>query len=77
MIDFSTNIYLHEKINQRLTNTENQFYKISVILFKYSFVSVVLVKYHFTQISTMVIFNQYLTNTKQYILETNIIGKVC
>ena len=50
-------------INQYLPNTENQFYKISVITVKYRFVSVILVKYWFTHISTLVIFNQYLTNT--------------
>ena len=70
----------HEKINQcltdinrcltdisrYLTDTENQFYKISVIS----------VKYRFTQISTLMIFNQYLTDTNRYILETNIISKI-
>ena len=63
-------------ISQCLTNTENQFYKISVILVKYRFVSVILVKYRFTQISTLMIFNRYLTDTNQYILETNIISKI-
>ena len=37
---------------------------------------VISVKYQFTQISTLKIFNQYLTNINQYILETNIIGKI-
>ena len=37
---------------------------------------VILVKYWFTQISNLVIFNRYLTDTNQYILETNIIGKI-
>ena len=40
-------------INQYLTDTENQFYKILVIS----------VKYWFTQISTLLIFNQYLNLT--------------
>ena len=53
----------HEKINRCLTNIENQFYKISV-------------KYRFTQISTLMIFSRYLTDTNQYILETNIISKI-
>ena len=55
-------------INQYLTDTENQFYKILVISVKYSF----------TQISTLLIFNQYLnlTDTDQYILGINIIGKI-
>ena len=52
-------------ISQCLTNTENQFYKISVILVKYRFVSVILVKYRFTQISTLMIFSRYLTDTFQ------------
>ena len=43
---------------------------------KYRFVSIMSVKYQSTQISTLVAFNQYLTNTNQYILETNIICKV-
>ena len=55
-------------INQYLTDTENQFYKI--------FVSVISIKYQFTQISTLMIFNRYLTDTNQYILETNIISKI-
>ena len=33
-------------------------------------------KYWFTQISTLVIFYQYLTDSNQYILETKIIGKI-
>ena len=55
-------------INQYLTDTENQFYKILVISVKYSF----------TQISTLLIFNQYLnlTDTDQYILGINITGKI-
>ena len=55
-------------INQYLTDTENQFYKILVIS----------VKYWFTQISTLLIFNQYLnlTDTDRYILEINITGKI-
>ena len=55
-------------INQYLTDTENQFYKILVISVKYSF----------TQISTLLIFNQYLnlTDTDQYILGINIIGNI-
>ena len=55
-------------INQYLTDTENQFYKI--------FVSVISIKYQFTQISTLMIFNRYLTDTNRYILETNIISKI-
>ena len=39
------------------------------------FVSLISVKYWFTQISTLVTFNQHLTGTNRYILETNIIGK--
>ena len=46
------------------------------MLVKYWFVSVISVKYRFTQISTLMIFNRYLTDTNQYILETNIIGKI-
>ena len=46
---------------------------IDQILVKYRFVSD---KYWFTQISTLMIFNQYLTNTNWYILETNIIGNI-
>ena len=49
-----------------LTDTENQFCKVSVIS----------VKYRFTQISTLAILNQYLTYTNRYILETNIIDKI-
>ena len=30
----------------------------------------------FTQISILVIFNRYLTDTNRYILETNIVGKI-
>ena len=53
-------------INRYLTDTENVFYKVSVIS----------VKYRFTQISKVMSFNRYLTDTNQYILETNIIGKI-
>ena len=35
-------------------------------------VSVISVKYQFTQIFTLVIFNRYLTDTNQYILETKL-----
>ena len=56
-------------INRYLTDTENQFYKVSVISVKYRFVSVISVKYRFAQISTLVIFKRYLTNTNRYILE--------
>ena len=49
----------HEKMNQCLTNInqcltdiENQFYKVSLTLTKYQFVTVISVKYQFTQIST-------------------------
>ena len=56
----------HEKINRCLTDIENQFYKISVIS----------VKCRFTQISTLMIFSQYLTDTNRYILETHIISKI-
>ena len=34
------------------------------------------VKYWFTQISTLMIFNQYLTDINRYILEINIISKI-
>ena len=64
------------KFNRYLTDTENQFYKISVISVKYQFVLVISVKYRFIQISTLMIFNRYLTNTNQYILETNTISKI-
>ena len=63
-------------INQSLTDTENQFNKVLVILVKYWFVTVISVKYQLTQISTLVTFYQYLTDTNRYILETNIIGKI-
>ena len=63
-------------INWYLSDTENQFYKVLVILVKYRFVSVVSVKYQFTQISNLIIFNQYLTDTDRYILETNIISNI-
>ena len=33
-------------------------------------------QYWFTQISNLVIFNRYLTDTNQYILGTNIISKI-
>ena len=63
----------HEKVNLCLTNinwylsgTENEFYKVSLTS----------VNYRFTQISALVIFNRYLTNTNWNILETNIIGKI-
>ena len=90
MFTYSTTICMsgfqdnpHEKINRCLTDihrcltdTENQFYKILIILVKYRFVSVISVKYQFTQISTLMIFSQYLTDTNRYILETNIISKI-
>ena len=44
------------------------------MLIKYPFVSVIPVKYWFTEISTLVVFNQYLTDTNQLILGTNIIS---
>ena len=62
--------------NQYLTDAENQFYKILVILVKYWLSISLYWLYRVTQISTLVIFNQYLTDTKQYILETDIIGKI-
>ena len=40
------------------------------------FVSIISGKYRFTQISTLMIFNQYLTDTNRYILETNIISRI-
>ena len=49
--------------NQYLADTENQFYKALVVLVKYRFALVILVKCWFTQISTLVIFYRYLTNT--------------
>ena len=61
--------------NQYLTDAENQFYKILVILVKYWLSISLYWFYRVTQISTLVIFNQYLTDTKQYILETDIISK--
>ena len=61
--------------NQYLTDAENQFYKILVILVKYWLSISLYWLYRVTQISTLVIFNQYLTDTKQYILETDIISK--
>ena len=61
--------------NQYLTEAENQFYKILVILVKYWLSISLYWLYRVTQISTLVIFNQYLTDTKQYILETDIISK--
>ena len=61
--------------NQYLTDAENQFYKILVILVKYWLSISLYWLYQVTQISTLVIFNQYLTDTKQYILETDIISK--
>ena len=61
--------------NQYLTEAENQFYKILVILVKYWLSISLYWLYRVTQISTSVIFNQYLTDTKQYILETDIISK--
>ena len=73
----------HEKINRCLTDinrcladTENQLYKILVISVKYRFASVISVKYRFTQISTLMSFSRYLTDTNRYILETNIISKI-
>ena len=62
--------------NQYLTDAENQFYKILVILVKYWLSISLYWLYRVTQISTLVIFNQYLTDTKQYILETDIISKI-
>ena len=62
-------------LNQYLTEAENQFYKILVILVKYWLSISLYWLYRVTQISTLVIFNQYLTDTKQYILETDIISK--
>ena len=62
--------------NRYLTDAENQFYKILVILVKYRLSISLYWLYRFTQISTLVIFNQYLTDTKQYILESDIIGKI-
>ena len=62
--------------NQYLTEAENQFYKILVILVKYWLSISLYWLYRVTQISTLVIFNQYLTDTKQYILESDIIGKI-
>ena len=61
--------------NQYLTDAENQFYKILVILVKYWLSISLYWFYRVTQISALVIFNQYLTDTKQYILETDIISK--
>ena len=62
--------------NRYLTDAENQFYKILVISVKYRLSISLYWLYRFTQISTLVIFNQYLTDTKQYILETDIISKI-
>ena len=64
---FNRYLYNLTDISRYLTDTENQFYKISVV-------SVISVKYRFTQISTLMIFSRYLTDTNRYILEiTNII----
>ena len=52
------------------------FIKYQINIGKYQFVTFISVKYRFTQISTLAIFNQYLTNTNRYILETNIIAKI-
>ena len=60
-------------MNRYLTDTENQFYKILVILVKYR-LNIGLCR--FTQIYTLVIFNRYLTDTKKNDLETNITGKI-
>ena len=62
-------------MNQYLTDKENRFCKVSVTLVKYQFVLVIWVKYWFTDISTLMIFNRYVSDTNWYILDTNIIGK--
>ena len=79
-----TNIFKNlTNINQYLTDTENQFYKISVVLVKYCLsiglywryglnIDLILVKLS----STLEVFYQYLTDTKQFTLETNSIGKI-
>ena len=41
-----------------------------------SFLSAISVKFTLTQISPLVMFNQYLTNTNQCSRETNIIRKI-
>ena len=46
------------------------------LIFGYWFVPVISVKYWFTQIFILVIFNWYLTDTNQYIFESNIRGKI-
>ena len=70
-------------INRYLNDTENQFYKVLVISVKYQLSIGLhllywlnLVKHWFTQISTLVIFNDYSTDTNWYISETNIINKI-
>ena len=70
-------------INRYLNDTENQFYKVLVISVKYQLSIglhllywLTLVKHWFTQISTLVIFNDYSTDTNWYISETNIINKI-
>ena len=73
---FNRYLYNLTDISRYLTDTENQFYKISVISAKYRFVSVILVKSRFTQISSLMIFSRYLPDTNRYILETNIIRKI-
>ena len=79
-----TNIFKNlTNINQYLTDTENQFYKISVVWVKCCLsiglywryglnIDLILVKLS----STLEVFYQYLTDTKQYTLETNSIGKI-
>ena len=66
--------------NRYLTDTENQFYKVSVILVKYR-LSISLYQLYWLNIGLLrflpfVTFNRYLTDTNWYILETNIIGKM-
>ena len=41
-----------------------------------SFLSAISVKFRFTQISALVMFNQYLINTNQWSRVTNIIRKI-
>ena len=68
------------KFNRYLTDTESQFCKVLVISVKY-WISISLYELYRLNIGLLrflplVLFNRYLTNTNQYILETNIIDKI-
>ena len=61
-----------EKINQCLTDANQYLTDTDKTVLNYPFVLIILVKYWFTLFSASVIFNQYLTDTKGYILKNNI-----